>query len=592
MATDFLSLLGGGGGDEDVLRRFLSSRGRLRPEEEATAADTADVQRQLAARQLTPPPAEDDMLASFMAAQAGKVAPAAPVAPVRDADYDARRAAASRTAFVNDTLGGLTEGFDRATNFIVGPRAAQPVRARNAGAVEDAERRFLGQEAEREKRALAERNRPLVEAERAAALEKAKAETAKAQAATSNATADAAYEAALRDVNSPETQAMREFAVSVSAGKLPPELAARMNGIQLRDGAKLATSQLNAEAMAGIQQQRLTQSAEEGKAERYIRMRTLETQIAALESLNENKRLDREQEKELANKKEELERERIALEEEKISARKTKETEASAVAAQKLVDGDTTKLADDFTKAGGPGFYGQYSEAAAILAKYPKDIPGYGQIDGYKPDIAISEDGRAMRQAVGQMLAEYRKGITGAGMSNAERVEYGQITGLIQSADERSVRQGVERLRRAFDNRVRAIAGGYRSDSVSLYASRVPQFREAIAGTGLGAPPKAGTSTNPARSIERVPPPTTLDEPEPETRRPVSKPAIAPGEAIPRLISLKKPDGTRKSREEVKAEIAEGETARFPMGKGADGVMEYRTVKKVGGKIVPVKEGE
>lgn len=67
MATDFLSLLGGG--DGDVVRRFLAARGRVRPEEEATAADTAEVQRQLAARQLTPPPAEDDALAGLVAVE-------------------------------------------------------------------------------------------------------------------------------------------------------------------------------------------------------------------------------------------------------------------------------------------------------------------------------------------------------------------------------------------------------------------------------------------------------------------------------------------------------------------------------------------
>lgn len=282
MATDFLSLLSGG--DGDVVRRFLSARGRVRPEEEATAADTAEVQRQLAARQLTPPPAEDDALASFMAAQAAKVTPAA---PERDANYDARRAAASRTAFVNDTLGGVTEGFDRATNFIVGPRAAQPIRARDAGAVADAERRFLGQEEAREARLLKERNRPLMEAEKAAALEKAKAETERAKATAASTTADAAYEAALRDVNSPETQAVRKNALTMARGLLTPEAAAEMNGVQIRDALKSATSLVAADATAEFRKQQLTLQEKLARLEAWGKSQSLDTQVEIAEMVRD-----------------------------------------------------------------------------------------------------------------------------------------------------------------------------------------------------------------------------------------------------------------------------------------------------------------
>lgn len=575
MATDYLSRLLAGQGlggtptEEDgaLVRRFLSARGRIRPEDEA--ADTAEVQRQLATRALAPDLAALDVPPP----RVEKTSPAASAPTQAEADYNARRAAASRTALVNDVLSGATEGFDRATEWIAG--RGPGVRARDRGAVEDAERRFLGQEAEREKRALAERNRPMVEAERAAALEKAKAETAKAKAATANTTADAAYEAALRDVNSPETQAMREFAVSVSAGKLPPELAARMNGIQLRDGAKLATSQLNAEALAGIQQQRLTQSAEESKAERFIRMRALETQIAALESLNENKRLDREQEKELANKKAELEREKIAAKE---GEKSEKDSDADFKAEGELRrELQNSQIVKDFQLAG-VGYDKVRLAAAdasaagdlALVFGYMKTIDPTSTVK--ESESASVENARGVDETVRNVWNKIR---TGQRLTVSQRQEFIRSAETQYQAYKKKAKQVIEAYRRSAER------NGLNPANVVL---------EGMYGDDIAS--KVGTAANPARSIERVPPPATLDEPEPETRRPVTKPAIAPGEEIPRLISLRKPDGTRKTRDEVKAEIAEGETARFPMGKGADGVMEYRTVKKVGGKIVPVKEGE
>lgn len=566
---------------QDVVRRFLRARGRLR--DDVDAADTAEVQRRLAAQAVAPSGLDESVLAP----RSQKTSPAAAAPTATDADFNARRAAASRTALVNDVLSGATEGFDRATEWIAGPGPG--VRARDRNAVANAEAAFV--KSEEERRLLAQRaaDKPLTDARKAAELEKLKADTAKSKAATITAEGDAAYEAALRDINSPETQAMREYAVSMSGGKLTN--AANLNGLQLREAVKTATSQLNAEAMAGIKREQLTQSAQNEQADRAIAMQGLRLRIAEMESRNRNAELDRAQAKELADMKAELERLKIEA--------ATSEKDAKAeVERGKLVDSDTTKLADDFDKSGGPGFYSKYAEAKALLEKYPDDIPGFGKIDGHKPDMFVSPDALDMRQAVGQMLAEYRKGITGAGMSNAERTEYASITGLLQSNNERSVRQGVERLKRAMDNRIRAVAGGYRSEAVSQYASRVPQFGEAISGSGLGAPPKVGTAANPARSrevtpIEELPeggraPPAAAPAPRRTERKSVAPPAAE----IPRLISLKKPDGTRKTREEVKAEIAEGETARLPMGKGADGEMRYRTVKKVNGKVEVVEEDE
>lgn len=157
-------------------------------------------------------------------------------------------------------------------------------------------------------------------------------------------------------------------------------------------------------------------------------------------------------------------------------------------------------LGTSFADSGAAGFYSKYDEATAIMSKYKDDLPGFGPLAGRVPDAATSDDGVKLRQAIGQMLAEYRKGITGAGMSNTEREEYARITGLVESGTEERVRLGVEALKQAMDARAQAMAGGYRQDVVEEYGKRVPAFKRAM-------------STQPQASPARVPTPASTQSP-------------------------------------------------------------------------------
>lgn len=155
---------------------------------------------------------------------------------------------------------------------------------------------------------------------------------------------------------------------------------------------------------------------------------------------------------------------------------------ATAAKKQEKVDRDVKELAEDVGKMGAPNFYSQAGEAQGIIEANPKDLPGFGTFGGRTPDFLTSGEGIALRQSIGQMLAEYRKGVTGAGMSDAERSEYGSITGLLQSGNEDSVRQGVGRLKRAMDERVRARAAGSIPEAAAEYGRRVPAVGQALSG--------------------------------------------------------------------------------------------------------------
>jgi hypothetical protein len=182
-------------------------------------------------------------------------------------------------------------------------------------------------------------------------------------------------------------------------------------------------------------------------------------------------------------------------------AREARET-AAAAKKEEQVAGATERLGGELDKTGAPKFFEQYGEAQALLKKYPKDLPGLGRLDGRVPDEALSPDGRQLRFLVGQLLSEYRKGQTGAGMSDAERAEYGQITGLIYSGSDAAVKQGLDTLKRAMDARVAAIKGGFRPEAVSTYENRVPSIKPKTP-TTKRPPPAAPAQVAPSAPARR-----------------------------------------------------------------------------------------
>lgn len=172
---------------------------------------------------------------------------------------------------------------------------------------------------------------------------------------------------------------------------------------------------------------------------------------------------------------------------------------AAAERERTRIDQQTRQLGEDFTKIDAPAFYEQFSQVDKIMRDNPNDLPGFGQLAGHLPDFATSKPGVQLRQAVGQMLAAYRKAVTGAGMSDAERAEYDRITGLVQSGDEASVREGVKLMKNAMDARIRAVAGGYRPEAVSTYGERVPSFARAVGQQGAQAPPQSSARAAPGK---------------------------------------------------------------------------------------------
>lgn len=251
-------------------------------------------------------------------------------------------------------------------------------------------------------------------------------------------------------------------------------------------GVRDFSKALLSEGAGDVQAQRLQLSAD-----RFRQQQEMERQRLA----QADRRLDFQEGQSRKDREERDKAQREFQAEQRELDRQSRERAAALMAGQRQEDkttAQTKEFGEEIVKSGAPGFYARYDVATALLAKHKGDIPGFGRIEGRLPDEAISADGRELRQAIGQLLSEYRKGQTGAGMSDAERTEYGRITGLIQTGDEQSVRQGVDALKRAIDERVRATAGAYRPEAVKAYVERVPRVGAVL------APAAPGTQSAPA----------------------------------------------------------------------------------------------
>lgn len=266
---------------------------------------------------------------------------------------------------------------------------------------------------------------------------KASLDTARAQAENTKL----ASEAALSDPNSPETARARQFAKGIfaSVGKSNPQALAAFDGMT---GAEIAKNVPVVQKLLDDDANR--QSKHEDSLERD-KDRALTRQMAWTQH-QDNMQMHRDQ---FADKLDETRKQH----------------------ADKDVQGIEKAVGEDASN-----FASNAHTVDEILKKYPRDgdLPGVGTVTGHMPDFGISDDGLALRQGLGQMLASYRHKITGSGMSNQERAELDSIAGIAKTGTDRQIRQAVGRLEQLQRNNLTRIYAGYDPAAVAEYAKRNP----------------------------------------------------------------------------------------------------------------------
>lgn len=147
----------------------------------------------------------------------------------------------------------------------------------------------------------------------------------------------------------------------------------------------------------------------------------------------------------------------------------------------------TKEFVEDAEKLNAPGFYSKADQVRTILDAHKEDLPGFGAFAGRLPgwQALIGKEGIQLRQAAGQMLAEYQKSITGAGASDVERANLQKITGLVESGDEAALREGVRLMTESMDQRMATRAAGT-PGAAQTVAGRLPWLKNAL-GRSTGA---------------------------------------------------------------------------------------------------------
>lgn len=89
----------------------------------------------------------------------------------------------------------------------------------------------------------------------------------------------------------------------------------------------------------------------------------------------------------------------------------------------------------------------------SLLAQYPEgsDIPGFGPLDGLKPDAMVSEEARAMRRAVRELQDAKLRAATGAAAPPSEQSTFASILGTGTLNTEGDLRAGIGQARGVVD---------------------------------------------------------------------------------------------------------------------------------------------
>lgn len=150
-------------------------------------------------------------------------------------------------------------------------------------------------------------------------------------------------------------------------------------------------------------------------------------------------------------------------------------TRALAAAGFNLRKDEVAKKADDdinddVQKLGKelPGdvadFNAKYDRLKKAIELSPDDIAGIGPLAGRAPAALLSREGIDNQKDAGQLLAAYKKLITGTGGGKDELANLERIS--VELTNEESFKSGLESLKRAYDAKVKDVQARFRPEVV------------------------------------------------------------------------------------------------------------------------------
>jgi hypothetical protein len=228
---------------------------------------------------------------------------------------------------------------------------------------------------------------------------------------------------AMNSLDSPETMQWREAAIA--SGIVTPEVADKMSAQQL--------IALRPQLGQQVSQQKSFENSSAGRVQSH----KLSVQRQLLASKLADGRIEYQ---DFLQQMRAIDAQDVEDEERAI---------ASAPDNPKLVQEESKAYGQELRLRGLDDLDAKLTTVENLLAQYPEgaDIPGYGPIDGLKPDATIGEEGRAIRRAVRELQDAKLRAATGAAAPPSEQTTFASILGTGTFNTEGDLRGGIGQAR-------------------------------------------------------------------------------------------------------------------------------------------------
>lgn len=146
--------------------------------------------------------------------------------------------------------------------------------------------------------------------------------------------------------------------------------------------------------------------------------------------------------------------------------------EANRIREEQFKEKQVNAYSDDLQKTNIPGAISVGERVLSLLPERGENIPGFGPLEQYKPNILSGDKARTMRQAVLQLFNIELKDRSGAAVVDSElqrlKNEYGQGN----FATEEALRQGITQYLNRLSEIGKNVVSGYSPEIVGEYQSR------------------------------------------------------------------------------------------------------------------------
>lgn len=148
--------------------------------------------------------------------------------------------------------------------------------------------------------------------------------------------------------------------------------------------------------------------------------------------------------------------------------------ERQVAARDKDFENRVTNLSKSFDKSETSKFLGALANVEQTLAQFPagKDIPGFGRMESFKPDWALSPEAMSVRQDMAIAANALLHAQSGAAVTEPEMRRFLTAMAMGKAMDEKSVRRGWENVRTLFDAKVQNLVSGAPADVLKEYNLR------------------------------------------------------------------------------------------------------------------------